>query len=254
MPRLRYFVAAAGMVVMSAGAFAQPAPRLMLYPDTPRGHSADPLPGTQFPETQRRKLLIAHLDRSLGGQTVEVEVRAVRTTLPGPEVAYAGRGPVAADGRLPISVQIQRTWPVGHYAVSIAAGGQEIANLPYRVVAEPPRIGAITVDRFEVERRLGPDRFEAAAPPRAADRHLNIIARTRGARTDGAKVTWVFYAVETAAGSAEVTRFEVADRPLEDTILQFDVSLPRDWPVGRYRIDLHVDDRRVGAHEFRIEP
>lgn len=232
---------------------ASPA-RLEAFPDTPRGHASQPLPEAVFPETQRRLLMTAHLDRAHAGRTVSVQIDAVRTTLTAPERVYEGRGPVGPTGQLPITVTLQRNWPVGHYTVSISADGQPTVTLPYRVEPTSPRIGAITVERFQLDRLVAAGRFEPANPARAADRNLFLVAHTRGSRTDGARVTWVLVAVETTAGTAEVIRLNTLDRFLDDTPLQFNLSLPRDWPAGRYRADLLIDGRRIAAHDFRIEP
>jgi uncharacterized protein YfaS (alpha-2-macroglobulin family) len=45
----------------------------------------------------------------------------------------------------------------------------------------------------------------------------------------------------------------VKDWPLDDTTLVYDIELPRDWPLGKYRVSLKVDDDAVKDMDFEIK-
>lgn len=236
---------------------AGPLPRptqLQLLPDTPRGHQAVPLQGNAFVETQRRLLFLIRFHRAAAGQQIDVHVFAVNTTLS--NTATVGQVQIAIEsaGTLPIALTLPRTWPVGEYGIALSRNEQAIATLPFFVLPEAPRNGPITVGEILVERSIGQGRFEPAPSPRASDRTIFFATRAEGSRTDGARITWIFSAVETAGGAGEVPRAEIERQYIENTPLEFDVSLPRDWPVGRYRVDLLIDNQPAASRQIAITP
>ncbi|WP_137128078.1 hypothetical protein [Roseomonas sp. HF4] len=234
-----------------------PLPRpteLLLLPDTPRGHQAAPMPGNAFLETQRRLLFVIRFDRASAGQEISVRIFSVNTTQS--NGATVGQTAIAIEnaGTLPIAVSLPRNWPVGEYGIALSRNGQAIATLPFLVRPESPRNGPITVGEILVERSLGQGQFESAPRPRPSDRSIFFATRAQGSRTDGARITWIFTAVETAGGAAEVARAMIERQYIENTPLEFDVSMPRDWPVGRYRLDLLIDNEPAASREITIAP
>jgi hypothetical protein len=227
---------------------------MQLLPDTPRGHQAAPMQGNTFVETQRRLLFIIRFDRAAAGQVISVRAFAVNTTLSNTANVAQTEIAIESAGTLPLVLSLPRDWPVGEYGIALSRSGQDIATLPFFIRPESPRNGSIRVDEFLVERSLGQGRFEAAPRPRPNDRNILFSTRAEGSRTDGARLTWIFRAIETAGGAGEVVRAEVARQYIENTPLEFDVSLPRDWPVGRYRLDLLIDNQPAASHEITIAP
>jgi hypothetical protein len=68
-------------------------------------------------------------------------------------------------------------------------------------------------------------------------------------------VTWVCTAVDTSAGkNQKVSGIDIEAWPLDDTTLTFDVELPRDWPTGKYRLEVWVDGESLGKYDYEIKP
>jgi hypothetical protein len=60
-----------------------------------------------------------------------------------------------------------------------------------------------------------------------------------------------FWAVETdAASNVKVTEFK-ADGLLVNTV-NAKISLPRDWPIGDYRLDVKMDGKLVESYDYEI--
>jgi hypothetical protein len=71
--------------------------------------------------------------------------------------------------------------------------------------------------------------------------------------TKGQKVNWVITAVDTTGGkNVKVTETEkVAEKDTND--VGMNVSLPKDWPIGEYRVDLSIDGKQVSSFDYAIE-
>lgn len=232
-----------------------PLPRpteLRLLPDTPRGHQAAAIQGNAFVETQRRLLFIIGFDRAAAGQQIQARIFAVNTTASNSATIAQAEIAIENGGTLPMAVTLPRNWPVGEYGIALSRSGQAIATLPFFIRPESPRNSPITVGEILVERSLGQGRFEPAPQPRPDDRTIYFMTRAQGSRTDGASITWIFTAVETAGGAAEVARAVVERQYIENTPLDFDVSLPGDWPVGRYRVDLLINNQLAASRAITI--
>ncbi len=233
---------------------AGPVTGLRLMPDTPQGHGAPPLAGNAFVETQRNLYLLLTFTPAVSGQSFMLRVRTVNTTASNVAVLVQGEAAVTPSGLIPVHLTRQQNWPVGDYAVIVEQAGREVARLPFSVQPAAPRNGPITVSGVTAGRAAAAGAFEPAPQLRSADRRIRFQVSTQGARTDGARLTWVFTAVETTAGAREVTRDDIPRQFLEDTLLDCVVSLPRDWPVGRYRLDLLIDGAPALSHNVAIGP
>lgn len=70
---------------------------------------------------------------------------------------------------------------------------------------------------------------------------------------DGTKVRWTFTAVDTAASqNTKITEIEftVGDRGADT--LKGTCSLPKDWPVGKYRVDIALDGNLLDSFEYEV--
>lgn len=231
---------------------AAPRPVLQLLPDTPRGHGADPLPGNAFPETQRKLWFRVLLGPEAARQTFRARFVAVTTTR-GSGIEIAATEAVAdAGGTLRLDFSLPRDWPVGDYAIVLARGGQEVATLPYAIQPAAPRNGRVAPTAIEIARLAANGGFDLVDQPQPRDRVLAFLTTLQGARTDGLRVTWTLHAVETTGGAGQVVRSETPRQYVEDTEIHVRVSLPRDWAIGRYRVDLELDGSPAASREFRI--
>lgn len=244
----------------SQAAPASPAPikltGLKLFPDTPKGHFAEPLPGYDFQANQKRQLYILLFDKTGAGQKVGVNVIATKTTLgiDKPVKRFEATA-IDAEGRLPVEIKSPQPWPVGSYRIEVVQGNTQVGQAGYRVRAAASRKTPVKAVAFQIFHEKSGGAVEEAQAPRAADRHLYFAAQTKGARTDGAKVTWVCTAVDTTAGkNQKVGGVDIDAWPLDDTTLTFDLELPRDWPTGKYRLEIWIDGESIGTHSYEIKP
>ncbi len=60
-----------------------------------------------------------------------------------------------------------------------------------------------------------------------------------------------FWAVETSAGE-NIKISEFKSEALVANTITAKVSLPREWPVGLYRLDVKMDGEVIGSHEYDV--
>jgi len=247
-------IAAMAVVATLQVAMSQVPTGLRLVSDTPRGHLGETISGDAFVETQRRLLMLVTFDKAAAGQPMDVWVRAMKTTASRSALLISGSVKIDAEGRIPLTVSLPRQWPVGEYVVQVARPGEKPVELPFRVRPESPRSTPLKVSAIELDRIVGAGKSERVQRFLPSDRHWNFGATVEGARTEGVDVRWVLTAVQTTSGSAEVGKIDVPRRPIENTELQFDMELPRDWPVGRYRVELFLNGKSEAMKEFDVRP
>ena len=82
-----------------------------------------------------------------------------------------------------------------------------------------------------------------------------IEMETDGFIKRGATLRYVYTAVETTAGNGlEVASVEYVI-PEDDSVfnmLSSHVSLPNEWPKGKYRLTVMEGDRLLGAHDYEV--
>ena len=70
---------------------------------------------------------------------------------------------------------------------------------------------------------------------------------------DGTKVKAVWYSVGTDNGKDEkIDEYEVSSGDL--SAIDFNLSLPRPWPTGKYKVDLFLNDKLDRSLPFTVEP
>jgi len=61
-----------------------------------------------------------------------------------------------------------------------------------------------------------------------------------------------FWAVDTTAGeNLKVTEFR--SKSLVTNTINAKISLPREWPVGQYRLDVKMDGNTIGSYEYDVD-
>ncbi|WP_342358596.1 hypothetical protein [Terrarubrum flagellatum] len=242
-----------------AAASAQPAPdltpkSLRLFADTRRGHFGNPLPENVFPDTQRQQLGTVEFDKSAAGQKVRFSLRLAKTSAGLGRIAYSDEATIDREGKLHFTLPLARNWPIGAYDVVISRGGRELGVLSYLVKAAQSRATPIAVSAIRISRLTEVETLEPAPEPRPGDRSLRFTASTSGVRTEGATIGWTLSALDTDAGpDPDIYSTTIAQLPLDNSDLIFNVRLPRDWPTGLYRVQLTLDGAPLAAHEFRID-
>jgi len=225
-----------------------------LFPDTPKAYLGNPLPGREFLAAQKRKLMVFYFDPRAAGQAIAVRVVGTKTSLGlEKQVMLIEKASIDKEGRVPLEVSYPRNWPLGMYRVEFLQGGKVVEQAEYRVKSESPRKTPITLQEIKIYRLKAGGGSEETGTPKARDHYLAFAAMTRGARSEGARVGWVLSAIDTTAGKKPgIGSVEIKDWPLDDTTLTFDMELPRDWPTGKYRVEVAVDGESIGSREFSI--
>ena len=60
-----------------------------------------------------------------------------------------------------------------------------------------------------------------------------------------------FWAVDTSAGKdIRVGDFKASS--LVTNTINASLTLPRDWPTGLYRLDVKMDGKQIGTHEYEV--
>lgn len=225
---------------------------MKLFPDTQKGHFGTPLPGLAFAETQQRQLLLIVFDKAAAGQSLTFTIRAVATTESNSSAVYETTTKVTELGVAPLQVKLPQNWPVGRYDVLVTKEGGHVAALPYRVVADPPRVTELSFGDVAIARITEPGKNEPAEPPKPGDRHLGFAVKISGTNTAGVNLTWALTAIDTIAGAREVHRADDPARAVDNTEVRFDVAVTQDWPIGRYRVDLFADGVPSVSRGFTI--
>ncbi len=88
---------------------------------------------------------------------------------------------------------------------------------------------------------------------KSSERIFHVKARLNRPEVGGITVKVVLVAVDTSAGK-DVIIEEVVFKGLLTNQATSKLELPRDWPVGRYRVDVYLNDRLVSNEEFHILP
>lgn len=60
-----------------------------------------------------------------------------------------------------------------------------------------------------------------------------------------------FWAVDTSAGK-DIKVSEFKANSLATNNINASISLPRDWPTGLYRLDVKMDGKQIGTHEYEV--
>jgi hypothetical protein len=85
-----------------------------------------------------------------------------------------------------------------------------------------------------------------------SDRILHAKAQLNQMATGfNGKIVWI--AVDTEAG-ANIPIAEVPLAGLAANVLNSQLELPSDWPVGKYRVDFYSGDTVLKSGEFTVQP
>lgn len=60
-----------------------------------------------------------------------------------------------------------------------------------------------------------------------------------------------FWAVDTTAGQ-DIKITEFTGDALVANVINANISLPREWPVGLYRLDVILDGKAIGSYEYDV--
>lgn len=199
------------------------------------------------PEDRKKHFRIQLGKLELGRRRFEVRYMGEETAAGSDwEVAKADFGALMAD-QVTTHVELPQDWPIGRYRVDLLMDGRVIGG--HRYVVTPPWaeqiVGAWTLYAdADGEPGAEIERF------RSSQRILHFEAQTTGYVKRGARLLWRLLDPD----GDEVLNTELVlepDSPVFN-ILTYQVSLPQDWPPGRYQVQLLSGRRLLGAHDFDI--
>ena len=85
----------------------------------------------------------------------------------------------------------------------------------------------------------------------ATDRTQFFEAETSRLLDAGTKVKWSFTAVKTTSGN-DILIKDVTTDVLVANQLSAHISLPRDWPVGSYKVDVYFNDNLIKTLNYEV--
>jgi len=133
-----------------------------------------------------------------------------------------------------------------------ACRSQQSAEAKNPPTLTPSAPGVVTIAKVTMYRDDGSghpgDEVTVFKP---ADRVMHFAASARGLEF-GQKILLIFTAVD---ASGKVTHIANADggAVLAANQITGQISLPTDWPVGLYRMDIYVNGDRVYVWSYRVE-
>lgn len=201
--------------------------------------------------TQHFKIRLDELN--VGNHDYTVEFWAVDTFEGGEEkiTEFKTNGLIANE--ISAHVTLPRDWPTGWFRVDVRMDGQTIGSHRY-IVSEPWERQRITVWKLYQDDGQGGEGKQVEQFV-ASDHQQHFEMQSSGYLKRGAHLRIVYTALETAAGNniqVQTVDYTVPNDQSIFNILTSNVSLPRDWPVGRYEIALYEGQRKLGAHRYQV--
>jgi hypothetical protein len=155
-----------------------------------------------------------------------------------------------AANSITANLSLPNDWPLGRYAVEVMMNGKSLGRRPYVV---SPLWSQQKIVSWALNGDDGKGRALETVLPyfKSTQRSLHIQAQTNGYVPRGTVLQWT---LKTKAGQPVATVIDaIAPSSPVFNRLTFDTSLPRDWPVGVYVVQVHDGQRSVGQREFEIK-
>jgi hypothetical protein len=191
------------------------------------------------------------LDRLATNTKIKMDFFAVNTSRTKNENLGAVEGNVLIGNNLTFKVPITGKMRVGQYRGDLYVGDKLVKEIEF--VVEPEKPGDIVV----TEAKLFTDDGKGMAgnevkvfKPSDLKQHFEFA--TTGALTKPAKVKWKFSAIETN-GTLIAIKDIGGEFWLEDTTLTSFLSNTKDFPVGKYQVELFVNDKSVKKLEYEVK-
>lgn len=151
------------------------------------------------------------------------------------------------------SVSLPRDWPYGSYKMDVSIDGKLARSVPYVVSKAPEELKVLK--NFLL---LDDGKGRAGGPVKefsSKQHNLHFAVEVDGFLMGQNQVGWTFVADDTTAGKnvtiASVKK-ELKDFP-GDT-LEGNCELPRDWPTGKYHVEVTLNGRPLSRIPFQVKP
>ena len=110
----------------------------------------------------------------------------------------------------------------------------------------------VTIKSIVLKRDNGKSEAGDTVDQFVATDHIQFFeAETSKLLDAGTKVKWTFTAVKTTSGN-DIAVAEVTTDVLVANQLSAHVSLPRDWPVGSYKVDVFFNEKLVKTLNYEV--
>ena len=161
-------------------------------------------------------------------------------------------GTLLAANNLTFKVPIENKMPIGQFKGEVYLGDAKIKDFTFAV--EPD--GGNTEISYGSVRLLRDNGKDAPGDVvkefKPSDRHVFFEVDSKGANARVVNVKWVHMAFGIDGKSvpvADVTREMVID----NSIIEGDIALPRNWPVARYQSELFVDGKSAKRFDWGVK-
>lgn len=199
------------------------------------------------PQDRRQHFHVELGEMQVGNRSFQVRYIAQETT-DGNEIEVARAdfdGLLASE--ITTHVELPQDWPLGRYRLEVLMEDRVIGTHPYIVT---PTWAEQIVGYWSLHADRDGEAGDEVERFRASQRTLHFQAQTSGYIRRGARLSFQLLGPD----GAEVNTYAFAIEPDSPVfnILTYQVSLPENWPSGRYRVQLLSGRRLLGAHEFEI--
>ncbi|NLI79878.1 MAG: hypothetical protein GX442_25960 [Candidatus Riflebacteria bacterium] len=147
---------------------------------------------------------------------------------------------------------LPRDWPVGRYQAELFVDDKLVCTIPYLVT---PPLGEMKITEHTLFRDDGKGREgEVVTAFRPTDRNKHFRVRANGLFPAGTQVKWVYTAVETDQGRNQAITEVVFDLDSDYDVLNSNLELPTDWPVGTYKVEILVGEKLWYTIDYEVKP
>jgi len=174
--------------------------------------------------------------------------------VPGHEPSVLYESPITLNSGENIahfSLTNDQPWPAGSYKVDIYLNDKLDRTLEYQV--EQPKVKAPTVESATLAR--GSNQNEAVDPTNIFapdDLELHLVAKVADA-VDGTNLKAVWQVVDVQDYEPQVIDEVIYTLSGGENVADFTLSNDQPWPVGKYKVELYLNDALVETLEYEVQ-
>jgi len=151
--------------------------------------------------------------------------------------------------------KVPHIWPVGTYRIDLKINGKPVASRDFEIGSDGLAHHEVAITELRLLQDLEGQAGKKVDFFRPADRRMHFEASTLGARDKATEVKWSFLKRDDSGDTlihSVTTKMPIAT----NSVLTANLSLPRDWPVGKYVAAINLDGElaREFDYEVRAEP
>lgn len=151
-------------------------------------------------------------------------------------------------------LSLEKEWPIGIYKADLFVSDKLLTTIHYIVSLPVEEMKTRAIKLYRDDGKRGPGEEVKAFTNEDKTLHFEISAD--GLFPIGTKVKWVYYAVETTAGSNTMIKevsIELDEKSAPGDTLTSYFTLNDGWPVGTYKVEMHINDKLFETIPFKVE-